>query len=250
MCRHMCPVGHVTYLESLTPHGWGQLVASQRRGLIEWNESTVDVMYSCADCGVCQAHCVTDQPLPDAIAAVRANLVSDGLAPAAVAGLKERFERWGTAYAETTPEGARGTGETAIFVGDAAVHRASGTVEAVLKLLDAVHIRPALIGVGRNSGYLPASLGLVETAKKLAEQNIADARAAGARRVLVLAPADYYTFTALCPDRLDIAWPDDIEIEDVVSVLDRKRQEGTLSLRKAEVGVPYAYVDPTHAGST
>ena len=85
----MCPVGHVSHLESLTPHGWGQIVASEKRGLVTWNESTIAAMFSCADCGVCQSHCVTDQPLPDAIAAVRAQLVDQGLAADFIDSLKK-----------------------------------------------------------------------------------------------------------------------------------------------------------------
>ena len=34
MCRHVCPVGHVTRLETLTPHGWGLTIASIRRGIV------------------------------------------------------------------------------------------------------------------------------------------------------------------------------------------------------------------------
>ena len=69
MCRHVCPVGHVTNLEPLTPHGWGLTIASVQRGLMTWNTETVGVLYHCADCGTCRANCVTDQPLPEAIAA-------------------------------------------------------------------------------------------------------------------------------------------------------------------------------------
>ena len=79
MCRHVCPVGHVTQLETLTPHGWGLTIASVRRGLLTWNDETVDVLYSCADCGLCRANCVTDQPLPDAIAAARAEVTAHSL---------------------------------------------------------------------------------------------------------------------------------------------------------------------------
>ena len=64
MCRHICPVGHVTAKETFTPHGWGLLIASVERGLLSWNEDTVSALYNCSDCGTCRAHCVTDQPLP------------------------------------------------------------------------------------------------------------------------------------------------------------------------------------------
>ena len=67
MCRHTCPITHVTHTEATSPHGWGILVASVERGITKWNEENVNVLYQCSDCGMCQAHCVTDQPLPLAI---------------------------------------------------------------------------------------------------------------------------------------------------------------------------------------
>src|SRR6188474_3518572 len=91
MCRHVCPVGYVTRLETLTPHGWGLTIASVKRGLLTWNDETVDVLYSCADCGLCRANCVTDQPLPDAIAAARAEIVRRGVAPDVVAEIDRKL---------------------------------------------------------------------------------------------------------------------------------------------------------------
>ena len=82
MCRHVCPVGHVTHLETLTPHGWGLTIESVKRGLLTWNAETINVLYSCADCGACRANCVTDQPLPDAIASARAEASSPARPPA------------------------------------------------------------------------------------------------------------------------------------------------------------------------
>ncbi len=44
MCRHVCPVGHVTRLETLTPHGWGLTIESVKRNLLEWNDETIDLL--------------------------------------------------------------------------------------------------------------------------------------------------------------------------------------------------------------
>ncbi|HEX5692960.1 MAG TPA: (Fe-S)-binding protein, partial [Roseiflexaceae bacterium] len=85
MCRHVCPVTRVTYNEATSPHGWALTVASVRRGLLEWNAETADLLYQCADCGLCQSFCATDQPLPYAIVAAREEIRAAGHAPAAVA---------------------------------------------------------------------------------------------------------------------------------------------------------------------
>ena len=247
MCRHMCPVGHITHLETRTPHGWAQLVASEKRGLIEWSEDTVAVMYDCADCGVCQSHCVTDQPLPDAIAAVRDKLVDSGHAPGIVSDLKARFEAWGNLYKEESPQEASETGEYALFIGDSDVHLWPDTIPAVLALLKAAGVEPVLVGNGRNTGFLASSLGLVSTAEQLADKNLESIQASDAKRLLVLDPATRYAFEHIYPERLNRTLPDTVELVDVVLLLDQKYEEGLLKFNRIEVGLPYAYVDPSHA---
>src|SRR4029450_2723851 len=78
MCRHVCPITRVTYNEATSPHGWGLEIASVGRGLRDWKAATTDRLYQCADCGLCQSFCVTDQPLPDAIVAARAEVMAGG----------------------------------------------------------------------------------------------------------------------------------------------------------------------------
>ena len=102
MCRHVCPVTRVTFREATSPHGWALAIASARRGLLAWSAEAADLLYQCADCGLCRAFCVTDQPLPDAIVAARAEVAAAGSAPAAVAEVDAALRRWGNAYGVTT----------------------------------------------------------------------------------------------------------------------------------------------------
>jgi Fe-S oxidoreductase len=246
MCRHTCPVGHVTGLETLTPHGWGLTIASLKRNLLEWNEETVDVLYSCADCGACRAHCVTDQPLPTAIAAARAEVVERGLTPAAARKVNDALVQWGNPYKEQAPRPAEGSGEVALFIGDDAPYVWPSLLEAVVTLLRAVNVEPVLVGYGRNNGYLASSLGFSETAGALAGANLEEIQASGAGRLLVLTPGDYYVFGQMYEERLGIPWPEEIELVEAISFLAGEMEAGRLNLRPAANGSPYAYVDPTH----
>ena len=180
MCRHVCPVGHVTRLETLTPHGWGLLIASQRRGLITWNASSVDKLYSCADCGTCRAHCVTDQPLPDAIAAARAEVAALGLAPAARLPAQRGAAAHGaipTSQAEPQPvQRARARSRSS-----SATRRRylwpDGAGGGARRCCKPSGVDPVLIGAGRNNGYLASSLGFPDTARSLAQATLDDLRA-------------------------------------------------------------------------
>jgi Fe-S oxidoreductase len=246
MCRHMCPVGFVMQKETLTPHGWGLTIASVERGLLTWNEDTVDVLFSCADCGSCRSHCVTDQPLPDAIAAARAQVVEQNLAPTAVYEVNAALQEWGNPFEKKKPEPVTKRGEVALFVGDDACYVWPSVLEAALTLLRAIEVEPVLVGVGRNNGYLATSLGLRETAVTLANANLEEIKTTGASRLLVLTPGDYFTFRQLYDERLGITWPEEVEIVELMSFLADRLVAGGIQFNASHDGSPYAYVDPTH----
>ncbi len=219
MCRHVTPIGIVTHRETLTPHGFGLLIASVQRGLMEWDEGAVDALYSASDGGNSRAHCVTDQPLPEAIAAVRAELVAQQRAPAVVYQLQEAFEKWGTPFAELAPRPVEGEGKIGLFVGDEGPYLWSEALVAARRLLQAVGVDPVLIGMGRNNGYLASSLGLPDQAKKLAQATLEELKTAGISRLLVLSAGDYFTFHQLYDERLGITWPEEVEIIELTAFI-------------------------------
>lgn len=247
MCRHVCPVGHVSRLETLTPHGWALTIASVKRDLLQWKEETVGVLYKCADCGNCRAHCINDQPLPEAIVAAREQVVHQKLAPASVRETQKALQKWGNPYEKQSPESVQGRGEQALFVGDEAKYVWPAMLEAALKLLRSVGVKPVLIGAGRNSGYLASSLGLRKTAQTLASANLDDLKTSGARRLLVLTPGDFFAFSQLYDERLSIRWPKDVQLLEVTTFLADHVKAGGLRLKSAGGKTPCAYVDPTHA---
>lgn len=251
MCRQACPVGHVTRRETLTPHGWGMLIASERRGVVSWTPEVADVIYSCADCGLCQAHCATGQPLPDAIAAARAAIVAAGAAPAAVTDLHARLAQWGNPYGEVQPLNAAtrdaASGDVALFAGDAAVAGGGDTLTAVLALLSSIGQRPVVVGDGRSNGHLASALGYPGTARAQATDLVAEIAASGCREVLVLAPGDRFAFERLYEERLGVAWPAGVAVREVTSLLADALADGRLALRRGASERPWAYHDPCHA---
>lgn len=247
MCRHVASVEQVTFKETHSPHGWGLIIASVRRGLLDWNEETVDALYSAPDHGNSRAHCVTDQPLPAAIAAARAEVVAQGAAPDVVYRLDEQLRQWANPYEKRAPETAVGQGEVALFVGDEAQYLWPAALEGALTLLRAAGVEPALIGRGRNSGYLASSLGLPETARLLAQATLDELQVSGARQLLVLSPGDYFSLGKLYDERLAIAWPETVGLTEVTAFLAGQLEAGAIAFRPLRDPVPSVYVDPTHA---
>jgi Fe-S oxidoreductase len=247
MCRHVAPIEHVTHRETLSPHGFALVIASVRRGLLEWNEDSVDVVYSASDNGNSRAHCVFNNPLPEAIAAARAEIAAQGLAPARAYEIDAALQAWGTPFAQQQPRPAEGQGEVALFVGDEAQYLWPQAIPAVLHLLKAAGIEPVLIGQGRSNGFIPSSLGFPDTAREVARANLAELESSGVGRLLVHSPGDTFTFRQLYDERLGIIWPEDIEIEEVTGFLARQLEGGVLHFKRSLDPTPYAYVDPTHA---
>lgn len=248
MCRHIAPVEQVTALETHSPHGWALLVASQRRGLIDWDEEAIQALYSAPDGGNSRAHCVTDQPLPAALAAVRAEIAAQGKAPGIVYTIQKALEKWGTPHTYDAPTPVEGTGDVALFVGDEAAYLwPPDELDAALKLLAAVGIEPVLIGRGRNSGLLASSLGLPDTARTLAQDNIAELTQTGASTLLVFSPGDCFTFNQLYDERLGIEMPGGVTVREVTTLLAEKLHAGELTFTRSSDRTPWAYIDPTHA---
>ena len=244
MCRHVCPVGHVTARETLTPHAWALTIESVTRGQLEWNSETAEVMYACADCGLCRSHCVTDQPLPDAITAARAEIVRLGVAPSVVTDIDRRLrDQAGSLPAASSVAPAR-TGAVALFAGDTGGDRRA-SVDAAIALLHASGIEVVEIGRARSSGLLASSLGLTETAQILARSVIEEVEASGAHDLFVLSPADRWTFEYVYPRRLGLQSPA-IAVHEITDVLARALANGQLTLESRDEGEPYAYHDPCH----
>jgi Fe-S oxidoreductase len=247
MCRHIASVERVTHKETLSPHGWALVIASVRRGMLRWDAHTVDVIYSAPDNGNSRAHCVFNQPLPEAIAAARAEIVRASQAPAVVYQLDTAFKAWGNPYQQEKPQPVQGKGSTALFVGDEAHYRSPETLTAALALLSATGIEPVRIGIGRSNGFMASSLGLQESAEALAQANLAELETCEARRLFVLSPGDLFTFKQLYDERLGINLPAGIEVIEVTTFLADQFEGGNLKLKKSTDPTPYAYVDPTHA---
>lgn len=242
MCRHVCPVTHVTRNEATSPHGWGLLIASVRRGVTEWNEETVNTLYQCSDCGLCQAHCVTDQPLPVAINVSRADVVDLQLAPPVVYSVRDRLRQWGNPFVEVSPEPVAGRGEAALIVGAVGHHFQRKTVDAALKLLKAAGVEAVAVAVGRESPYLANTLGLTEEARQLGQATLDEIAAVGASRVFVLSPVDFYLFRMLS-HLLGFGWPQEILLQEATAFLALQAQAGQLSFRPLELQ-DYTFYDP------
>ncbi len=247
MCRHVAPVGHVTHNESVTPHGIALVASMQRQGTLTWTPSALQVLYAEPDGGNCRAHCVTDQPLPAAIAAIRAEVAAEGLAPSEVSQVNDQILSNQSIFGSYKPTSVQG--EWGLFVGDAGFNLSSSTMQAALQLLSICGIEAVPVGCGLDSGFIPCSLGYPDTARMQAKLCIDEIQRVGVKKLLVLSPQDLFAFGQMYEERLGVTWPDEVVLIDLVEFMaDRVQAEhykGAISTEKTNDFI--AYVDPTHA---
>jgi len=244
MCRHVCPVGRVTKREVTTPHGWALLIASVIRGSLAWDADSVDALYQCSDCSTCQTNCVTDRPLPAAIKAARAEVVRQGVMPASVAEVDRKLREWGNPYGPLPhPVSSQGSGPVGVFIGDATRFLRPASVTAAQTVVTAVTGQsPALLSVGRSSGYLPYALGLWDTARSLIQQTLDEVKAAGVREIITLSAEDADTFRRAYAE-LGLGLPAEVRVTPLMQYLAPRLAEGQVKLRPN--GLPVAtYHDP------
>ena len=247
MCRHACPVGHVTHRETYTPHAWALTIESVKRGQLRWNDESVRRAVRVRRLRAVPRHCVTDQPLPDAIVAARAEIVAAGAAPSIVGEIERRLRAHANPYSGDTPTLAGRPAATVLFVGDVAAFQRPAAVDSALRLLRAAGIDALPICRGRSNGGLASTLGLREVAKTLAAAVVDEVRAVGAKDVVVLSAADRWTFEHVFPVRLDVSWPENVRVIEVTDVLAEALADGRLKLESNSRVVNYAYHDPCHA---
>jgi len=249
MCRHVCPTGFATKRETHTPHGYALLVASVQRGVTAWDADTVDALYHCADCGACESHCATHQPLPEAIVEARVAIAAGGQAPKAAADLQARFDKWGTAYGDPGPRPVAARGEVGLFVGDALPHLGPATVEAARTLLARAGVDAVVVGAGRSSGLVASALGFQATATALARDVLADVEASGCRELLVLTPGDRFAFERAYSTRLGLTWPAGVVVREALDVVADAYADGRVAFQPPPMQGrdAWAYQEPDHA---
>lgn len=264
MCGQACPVRRMTRNESTSPHGWALLISSVQRGMLQWNAETVDVLYHCSDCGNCQGNCATDRPLPYAIQAARANVVQLGHTPARVKALDEKFQQWSNPYGEppqvdtmqvlkdawdalTKKHDADTARKNAVilFVGDAAYHLKPQVVDAAEKILRALGDEPIRFREGRASGYLPYSVGLWDTARRLAQEVVLALQLSGAARVITLSTYDAHALKNVYAE-LGVALPDNVNVMTLVDYLAAASAGDKLNMQPRQ-NIAYTYHDPSQA---
>jgi heterodisulfide reductase subunit D len=249
-CREVCPVMQVTRDEAHTPTAFHANVVAMDEGHLTIEDVARDYVH-CTQCGACELRCPNTlftgdfyrfrTRTVDLVKAVRALAVESGVH-------QPGWQRWNELTDETKSEPVlNGTpvsqehvadwaegldlpvgGETVLFCDCEAAFYRTSVPRAVARVLRAAGVEFGLMREQWCCGGPAAEMGYADQARRFAEHNVADWRAVGAKRILVLDPHDYISFTEDYPRFFGEEF--DFEIVLVVELVAELLRDGKLTL--------------------
>jgi heterodisulfide reductase subunit D len=263
-CREVCPVLQVARNESWTPTAFHANVVAMEQGELAVEDVAEDFV-NCTQCGACELRCPNTlftgdfyrfrTRTVDLVKAVRALAVDKGIHQAG-------WQRWNSLTDERRHEPVLDRtpidqahvadwaddldlpvgGETVLFVDCEAAFYRTSVPRAVAQILKLAGVGFGLMREQWCCGGPAAEMGYLEQAQRFARHNLDDWRAVGARRVIVLDPHDYITFTEDYPTYFGDEY-DDIEVVLAVELLAELIRDGRLTPNVA-VERTITYHDP------
>ncbi len=253
-CREVCPVMQVERNESWTPTAFHANVVAMEQGELTVEDVAADYV-NCTQCGACELRCPNTlftgdfyrfrTRTVDLVKAVRGLAVEQGIH-------QPGYQRWNLLTDERRHEPVLGEadggvpidqahvadwaadldlptgGETILFVDCEAAFYRTSVPRAVALTLQRAGVEFGLMREQWCCGGPAAEMGYAEQAARFARHNLDDWRASGVKRVIVLDPHDYITFTEDYP-KLFGAEYDDIEIVLAVELFAGLIRDGKLT---------------------
>ena len=262
-CREVCPVMQVTRNESWTPTAFHANVVAMERGELDVADIAHDYV-NCTQCGACELRCPNTlftgdfyrfrTRTVDVVKAVRALAVESGVH-------QDQWRTWNERTNDRTHEPVLGEaevsqenvrnwaagldipigGETVLFVDCEAAFYRTSVPRAVAQILQSAGVEFGLMGEQWCCGGPAAEMGYVDQAKRFARHNLDNWRSTGTRRLLVLDPHDYISFTEDYPRYFGSEF--DLEVVLVVEVLADLLRQGRLT-PNVPVNRTLTYHDP------
>lgn len=261
-CRNVCPVMGVTQDENHSPTAFHANVVAMEQGLVSLEDVARDYVH-CTQCGACETRCPNTlmagefyrhrTRTVDLVKAMRALAVDNGIEQPGwkqwvddtvrvrsepvleVPVEQERVADWADGLALPTGGG------TILFVDCEAAFYRTSLPRAVAGILQAGGVEFGLMREQWCCGGPAREMGYVDRAREFAEHNLADWRDSGVRRVIVLDPHDYVSFTE---DYVEYFGADfDIEIVYITELVAELIRDGRLQLTQP-IDAVVTYHDP------
>ena len=200
MCRQSCPSEFISYRESDTPRGRAILLQGVYRGGKEFDPSAIQAIYNCFVCGACKSWCAGQElggyDIPELIKFARRDIVSKGLAPKEVQGVRNslvendntrNLDRKLSYTAPVTEKRA----DVLYIPGEGVSYTHPEIAEAFIRILEHKQIQYTLLKDEPTSGKELDLLGYREEAREKAKNMAGRIKATGCKTIVVSDPLVY-----------------------------------------------------------
>lgn len=248
-CREVCPVMQVTRNETWTPTAFHANVVAMEQGELTIEDVASDYV-NCTQCGACELRCPNTlftgdfyrfrTRTVDLVKGVRALAVANGIH-------QPGWQRWNELTDERTHEPVLGEqpvaqdrvrdwadgldlaigGQNILFVDCEAAFYRTSVPRAVAQILKLGGYEFGLMQEQWCCGGPAAEMGYVDQAQRFARHNLNNWHASGAKRILVLDPHDYISFTEDYPKYFGAEF--DLEVVLVVELFAQMIADGRLT---------------------
>lgn len=222
-------------------------------GTLEWTPQLLNIIYACPLCGACDVACKRnlDLEINLSLESMRVAAVKAGVAP--LPAHKEAIDKiaaTGNIYGEKADRKAwakdvkvADKADVLYYVGDNTSYKNPSIAQATAKILEKIGVDFMLLADEKNDGNVAFSIGMVDEAKKVAEETVAAIKATGAKTVVVSDAEAYRMIKVDYPKLLGIHTSElGFEVKHIVALAAAAIEEGKLVL-STPVDTRMAYHD-------
>ncbi len=251
-----CPSAARYLFDSYGAYGKMRIGLALLEGRLDYSDEVLEILYACTLCGACDVGCKRnlDLEIELALEALRIQAVKDGKGPMpahekVAKNIMEKHNSFGAPHKNRTkwlPEGIKPSAKADVlyFVGCSASYVHPEIAQATARILDASGTPFMLLPDERCCGNILYSVGMVDEARELAQQNIDAVRQTGAKTLLTSCAEGYRMWKVDYPKMLNISTADlGFEVVHLTEYVDGLVKDGALKLAN-RVDLRLTYHDP------
>jgi Fe-S oxidoreductase len=251
-----CPSATRYLFDSYGAYGKMRIGLALLEGRLEYTDEVLRILYACTLCGACDVGCKRnlDLEIELTLEALRIRAVKEGKGPMPehkkiAQNIMEKHNSFGAPHKNRTkwlPDGIKPSPKADVlyFVGCSASYTHPEIAQATTKILDAAGTPFMLLPDERCCGNILYSVGMVDEARELAQQNIDAVRKTGASTLLTSCAEGYRMWKVDYPKMLGIPTADlGFEVVHLVEYVDELTKDGALKLGN-RVDLRLTYHDP------
>jgi Fe-S oxidoreductase len=196
MCRHVCPSGSISNVESDFPRGRAMILFGIHKGRAQYDEDRAEALYNCFLCGCCWAHCESHYDLPKLIKASRVDMVNLGAAPKEVYEIRDSMLEFKNPYSvKKEPYDTQGKikkgARYLYYMGFEVNYLDHGIADAAVKVLDYIEADYSLIENEGDCGKVFSLLGFTDDAARAAKDLFMQIKEMQPSKIIVSDPLSY-----------------------------------------------------------